>query len=59
VAKKLVPNPEYENARYRVDYIWFGEPPKITLPDIRTNNPRYLVDGSVADQIPSHIEVDE
>lgn len=60
--KKLIPNPEYANARFVEKFIfadgvvkgWNG------LPEIRTNNPNYLSDGCrEEDRIPSHIVADE
>ena len=58
--KKLVPNPDFQKAKFAVEYAWHdGKPPPFHIPEVRTNNPHYLADGSkVSDQVPSHIEVD-
>lgn len=58
--KKLIPNPEYKTALYEVSYRFKGKHPRMAMPPpTRTNNPRFLADGTPAkDVIPSHIEVD-
>lgn len=57
--KKLVPNPDYQTARYRIAF-WFGKAGiphfKSQAPEIRTNNPNFLTDHK--GEIPSHIVVD-
>ncbi len=58
--KKLIPNPDYEKAKFSEGFIWRDGTIGKNIPEVRTNNPNYLVDGcKESDRIPSHIEVDE
>jgi hypothetical protein len=62
VPKKRIPNPEFEKALFRVDYIWQGgTPPKdLHIPEIRTNDPLFIARAMPdSSAIPSHIEVEE
>lgn len=59
----MVPNPEYDKALYKLDFIWHGgkPPPSVAaVPEIRTNNPNFISDGMrEGDLVPSHVLVVE
>lgn len=55
---KMVPNPEYERAKFAMGYTVSPHTPEWikNIPEIRTNNPNYITDGcKESDIIPSHI----